>query len=233
MIEIVNDFNEIKEYVIENLDEYNDKTKAVLVDYINNIQNNKEIEVLIDKHEDITGLLAYNPSNYQISLYVGNIDDLINYLIYEARKHKVLKISVNTINRDIFNNYGFMVDNEIDILDMHYFNMSLIVKNSLIDKEVNVIVDKPYGSLHSFYPDEIYTCNGGYVLIDDDYYEAYVYGINEPVDDYQGKVIGIIYHEDNSEYLIVSKDLNYDKNDVINTIAFEQQHYNIIIEWSK
>ena len=41
MIEIVNDFNEIKEYVIENLDEYNDKTKAVLVDYINNLQNNK------------------------------------------------------------------------------------------------------------------------------------------------------------------------------------------------
>ena len=103
MIEIVNDFNEIKEYVIENLDEYNDKTKAVLVDYINNLQNNKEIEVLVDKHEDITGLLAYNPSNYQISLYVGNIDGLINYLIYEARKQKGLKISVNTINRDIFN----------------------------------------------------------------------------------------------------------------------------------
>lgn len=233
MIEIVNDYKKIKAYIINNLNDYNDSTRKLLTSYVNNLEDNKEIKIIIDSDDNINGLLAYNPNNYQISLYAGKIDELIDYLVLEARKNKMLQIKVNTIHNQLFLNHGFKVENETDILDMHYYNMVLNVTNPLLNKEVEVIVDKPYGSFHSFYPDEIYTCNGGYVLINDDYYEAYIYGINEVVDKYRAKVIGIIYHEDNSEYLIVSNDDNYDKQDVINAIAFEQQHYNIIIEWLK
>ena len=68
-----------------------------------------------------------------------------------------------------------------------------------IGKEVNVIVDRQLGSKDAV-SDYIYGVNFGYVpnsvALNGDEIEAYVLGVNKPVDGFQGQCVAVIHRLD-------------------------------------
>lgn len=68
---------------------------------------------------------------------------------------------------------------------------------------VTVCMDRPLGSAHPDYPDFIYPVNYGYIpdLIapDGEEQDAYVLGVNVPLQCFCGERIAVIYREDDVE----------------------------------
>lgn len=62
---------------------------------------------------------------------------------------------------------------------------------------MTVTVDRPLGSYHPEHTDLYYPINYGYIkgtmAPDGEEENAYILGINEPVKEYTGKVIAVIY----------------------------------------
>ncbi len=90
-----------------------------------------------------------------------------------------------------------------------------IEKNDLsyLGKTVTVTVDRPLGSTHPDYPDMIYPVNYGYVegitAPDGEEQDAYILGVNEPVENFTGVVIGVIARENDVEdkWVVVPEEL--------------------------
>ena len=69
-----------------------------------------------------------------------------------------------------------------------------------MNKFVKVIIDRPLGSYHQNYKDIYYTVNYGYIpgVLAGDFEEqdAYVLGVDIPLQEFKGKVIAIIHKKD-------------------------------------
>lgn len=92
-------------------------------------------------------------------------------------------------------------------------------------------VDRPLGSTHPNYPDMIYPINYGYVdgvfAADGEEQDVYVFGADEPIETYTGKVIAI-YHRinDNEDKWIVSIDgKDYSDDEILKKIDFQEKYY--------
>ncbi|SHJ26032.1 inorganic diphosphatase [Pseudobutyrivibrio xylanivorans] len=104
-----------------------------------------------------------------------------------------------------------------------------------MDKIIGTIVkghiDRPLGSAHPDYPDMIYPINYGYVddvfAADGEEQDVYVFGTNEPIETFEGKVIAV-YHRtnDNEDKWIVSLDgTDYSDEDILSAIEFQEQYF--------
>lgn len=92
-------------------------------------------------------------------------------------------------------------------------------------------IDRPLGSAHPNYPDMIYPINYGYVegvlAGDGEEQDVYVLGPSNPIEDYEGKVIGV-YHRtnDNEDKWIVSVDeKDYSNEEILDLIEFQEKYY--------
>ncbi len=74
---------------------------------------------------------------------------------------------------------------------------------SYLGKTVTVTVDRPLGSSHPDYPDMVYPVNYGYIegltATDGEEQDAYILGVDKPVEKFTGVVIGIISRIDDAE----------------------------------
>ena len=92
-------------------------------------------------------------------------------------------------------------------------------------------IDRPLGTAHPNYPDMIYPINYGYVdgvlAGDGEEQDVYVLGSSNPIEDYEGKVIGV-YHRtnDNEDKWIVSVDeKDYSNEEILDLIEFQEKYY--------
>ncbi|MBQ3295234.1 MAG: inorganic diphosphatase [Erysipelotrichaceae bacterium] len=92
-------------------------------------------------------------------------------------------------------------------------------------------IDRPIGSAHPDYPELIYPINYGYVEGmmggDGEEQDVYVFGLAEPVDRFEGKVIAV-YHrtDDNEDKWIVSIDgKDYSDEEILKTIEFQEKYF--------
>ena len=73
----------------------------------------------------------------------------------------------------------------------------------MIGKTVRVVVDRPLGSYHPKHKDIYYSVNYGYIegimAPDGEEQDAYILGVDVPVKEFEGKIIAIIYREDDIE----------------------------------
>lgn len=112
--------------------------------------------------------------------------------------------------------------------------MEITNAKKFLGKEVVVKMDRPLGSKHPKHG-FIYTLNYGYipntVSGDGEELDAYVVGIHEPVEEYEGKVIAIIHRtNDNDDKLIVApKDKNYSDDAIRAMTEFQEQFFESII----
>lgn len=95
---------------------------------------------------------------------------------------------------------------------------------------VNVIIDRPKGSLHPTHGYE-YPLNYGYlpntVSGDGEEIDAYIIDLEKPVKNCCGKVIAVIVREDdNEDKLVVSTtDRHFSNEQIINKTRFQEQYF--------
>ena len=99
---------------------------------------------------------------------------------------------------------------------------------------VNVKIDRPLGSKHPKF-NFTYPLNYGYIPNtisgDGEEIDAYVLGIDKPLQDFTGKVIAIIHRtNDNDDKLVVVKNgTNYTNEEIQNLTKFQEQYFNSVI----
>ena len=102
---------------------------------------------------------------------------------------------------------------------------------SLLGKEVEVKVDRPLGSAHPKFKQMIYPVNYGYVesllAPDGDYQDAYILGVNQPLDSYVGEVIAIVERSDDVEgkLIVAPKGKRYLKQEIEEAIYFQERYF--------
>lgn len=106
-----------------------------------------------------------------------------------------------------------------------------LIRNLVIGLNVKGKIDRPIGSAHPDYPELIYPINYGYVEGmmggDGEEQDVYVFGLAEPVDRFEGKVIAV-YHrtDDNEDKWIVSIDgKDYSDEEILKTIEFQEKYF--------
>ena len=103
-----------------------------------------------------------------------------------------------------------------------------------LGKNLKIIIDRRYGSAHPKHG-FIYPVNYGYVPNtisgDGEELDAYLLGVFEPVEEYEGKCIAIIHRtNDNDDKLVIVPDNKKYSDDAINALTeFQEQYFKHII----
>ena len=98
----------------------------------------------------------------------------------------------------------------------------------LIGKNVIVYIDRPIGYSHNGI---LYTQNYGYIkdfkALDGKYQDAYVIGVDESLDIFEGKVIAVVNRKDDIEdkLIVCEKNKNYTNEEINNLINFQEQYF--------
>lgn len=106
---------------------------------------------------------------------------------------------------------------------------------SYLGKTVEVTVDRPLGSYHPEHPDMYYPVNYGYVggitAPDGEEQDAYILGVNEPVEKFRGVVVGVINRLDDNEdkWVVVPEELLgteicWECN-IMKAVEFQEKYY--------
>ena len=112
------------------------------------------------------------------------------------------------------------MDSESRSAELYNYNTDSIVK---------VTIDRPMGSRHPEH-DFIYPVNYGYIpgtlAEDSEEIDAYVLGAFEPLDEFEGVVIGIILrNDDNENKLVVSRHIGRYGADAIKALTEFQERF--------
>ncbi len=112
--------------------------------------------------------------------------------------------------------------------------MALVVE-FMLDKTVKVIVDRPLGSKHPEYG-YIYPVNYGYVegvfADDGEEQDVYILGVDEPLTEFEGKVVAIVHRlNDNEDKWVVGPDgVNLSADEIRKMLRFQEQYFESEIE---
>ena len=105
----------------------------------------------------------------------------------------------------------------------------------MIGSVVRVIVDRPLGSFHPKHNDIYYSVNYGYIpgvlAPDGEEQDAYILGINKPVEEFVGRVIAIIHRFDDIEekWVVAPENVSLTKDEIMKQVAFQEQYFRIEI----
>ena len=103
--------------------------------------------------------------------------------------------------------------------------------SSVIGHEVEGHVDRPLGSSHPRHPEMIYPLNYGYVdgvfAGDGAEQDVYLFGVEEPVKSFKGKVVGVIHRlNDCEDKWIVSVDGKVpEREEILKRTEFQEQYF--------
>ena len=101
----------------------------------------------------------------------------------------------------------------------------------MIGKTVKVIVDRPLGSFHPKHKNMQYPINYGYVpetLAGDGMeQDAYILGVDVPIESFEGRVIAIVRRRDDVEdkWVVAPIGVNFTKEEIWDKIKFQEQYF--------
>ena len=104
---------------------------------------------------------------------------------------------------------------------------------SLFGQLVHVVVDRPIGYVHGSI---VYPVNYGYIpgvmASDGEEQDAYVLGVTEPLDVFDGRVIGVVRRRDDCEdKLIVAPDgVVFHQAEIAEAVHFQEQYFDSTID---
>lgn len=99
-----------------------------------------------------------------------------------------------------------------------------------LNKIVNVKIDRPLGSRHPKH-DFIYPVNYGYVPNtvsgDGEELDAYILGIDEPIENFTGKCIAIIHrtNDDDDKLIVVPENENFTDEQIRELTNFQEKFF--------
>lgn len=197
--------------------------------------------------DQLIGLLAFNEETFHINMFavdpasqmqgVGRL--LMENFIGTARAAGIARVTVSSVVETVpvYEALGFQKNGEVSKEGgLTLQPMEYLLGSEFLGKTVTVTVDQPYGSMHTHYADLEMPCNYGYVedllLAQGIFQNAYVYGVEEPVESFKGIVIGIVYHSVSSESRwIVGPSAVFDRSEVINVIGSMEESFESQILW--
>lgn len=101
----------------------------------------------------------------------------------------------------------------------------------MIGRIVTVTVDRPMGSFHPKHNDIFYPINYGYIegifAPDGEEQDAYILGVNKPVEKFTGKVIAIIHRIDDVEdkWVVCPENMIFSKEEIAEKVKFQEQFF--------
>ena len=101
----------------------------------------------------------------------------------------------------------------------------------MLGKTVTVIIDRPMGTYHPKHKDIFYPVNYGYIsgvmAGDGEEQDAYVLGVNEPLQEFTGVVTAIIHRIDDVEdkWVVAPEDVKFSKEEIFENVKFQEQYF--------
>lgn len=101
----------------------------------------------------------------------------------------------------------------------------------MIGKTVTVTVDRPLGSRHPKHQDLIYPVNYGYIegifAPDGEEQDAYLLGVDKPVQKFTGRVIAIIHRNNDVEekWVVAPADAVFSKEEIAKIVSFQEKYF--------
>ncbi len=101
----------------------------------------------------------------------------------------------------------------------------------MLGKIVTVTVDRPLGSFHPRHADLYYPVNYGYVAgimaADGEEQDAYILGVDVPVEAFTGRVIAVIHRQDDVEdkWVAAPNGATFTKEEIMEAVRFQEQYF--------
>ena len=99
----------------------------------------------------------------------------------------------------------------------------------ILGQTVTVTVDRPLGSVHPNHPDMVYPVNYGYIegifAPDGEEQDAYILGVDVPVEQFTGRVIAVIQRKDDVEDKWVVADRDFTKEQIQAATYFTERYF--------
>ena len=103
---------------------------------------------------------------------------------------------------------------------------------NMIGSKVTMYVDRPIHSTHPKHKNIVYSVNYGYIkeiiALDKDYQDAYLLGVDEVVESYEGIVYAIIERIDDNEdkLIVVPENIEYTIEEIEEKVNFQEKFFN-------
>lgn len=110
------------------------------------------------------------------------------------------------------------------------------MRNVCFGQQVSVKMDRPLGSRHPNHADMVYPVNYGYVpdVIggDGEEQDAYVLGVDVPLENFNGQLIAVIHRRDDCEdkWVVVPEGLTMTAGEIRNAVYFQERYFDSVIE---
>lgn len=111
-----------------------------------------------------------------------------------------------------------------------------LLAKSYLGKTVDIIIDRPLGSVHPKHGDMIYPVNYGYIpnVIggDGEELDVYLLGVSEAVKEYRAKVIAVIYRQNDVEDKLVAspEEISFSESEIREAVYFQEKYFDTEIE---
>ena len=103
--------------------------------------------------------------------------------------------------------------------------------SDVVGKMVHCKVDRPLGSNHPKHPDIVYPVNYGFVpgifAGDGENQDVYILGVDEPVEEFTGKVLAVYHRFDDVEdkWIVVPEGVSFSKEYILQKIDFQEKFF--------
>lgn len=104
------------------------------------------------------------------------------------------------------------------------------VARTFIGKVVEVTIDRPLGSKHPKY-DFVYEVNYGFIkgvlVPDGEELDAYVLGVNRPLESFEGICIAIVHrtNDDDDKLIVVPEEVTITDDEITRAVAFVERWF--------
>ena len=101
----------------------------------------------------------------------------------------------------------------------------------MIGAIVKVVVDRPLGSYHPKHKDIYYPINYGFIegiiAPDGEEQDAYILGVDIPVNEFTGKIIAIIHRHDDVEekWIVAPENVSFTKEEIMQQVEFQEKYF--------
>ena len=101
----------------------------------------------------------------------------------------------------------------------------------MIGRIVTVTIDRPLGSCHPKHPDIYYSVNYGYIegiiAPDGEEQDAYILGVDIPLQTFTGAVIAVIHRKDDVEdkWVVAPEGMTFSQEEIEELTRFQEQYF--------
>ena len=161
-----------------------------------------------------------------------NFRDYLNKTPSAAKEHEDLKVSLAQ-QVPIDSGREKYLKGKRDFI---IYTLRKALVNSYLGKTVTILIDRPVGSVHPKHDDIIYPINYGFIPGvlggDGEELDVYLLGVDIPLSEFTGKIIGIVHrHNDIEDKLVMApEETSFTAEEISGAVRFQEQFYDSEIE---